>query len=304
MTKAVALLLGFALLVAGCAERQGASPSTENGAQVPVTNAVGPGGHYKVGQPYQVAGVWYHPKPEPSYDEVGMASWYGPKFHGRRTANGEIYDQNAMTAAHPTLPMPSLVEVTNLANGRKVVLRINDRGPFAKGRIIDVSKAAANQLGFIKKGVTQVRVRVVEEAPVRIAGGQGTGQVSGGPEPDAAPVETVAETSLPVQQGIPSKPQEDRQPATQIARAPQSVQPPGEAQQVFLQAGAFRDYNNALRQARNLSGVGEPLIEAVSSGNEVFYRVRIGPVADRRLAEKLRVALLNQGVTESHIVVE
>ena len=97
------------------------------------------GGIYKVGRPYHVAGRWYHPRENPNYDRVGTASWYGTAFHGRRTSNGEIYDMYALTAGHPTLPMPSYAYVTNLQNGRTVLVRVNDRGPYAKDRLIDLS---------------------------------------------------------------------------------------------------------------------------------------------------------------------
>ena len=110
-------------------------------------------GNYKIGKPYEISGQWYYPHHNPDYDEVGIASWYGPGFHGRKTANGEIYDQDALTAAHTTLPMPTLVRVTNLENGRSMVLRVNDRGPFVDNRIIDVSRRAAEDLGF--RRVTQ-----------------------------------------------------------------------------------------------------------------------------------------------------
>lgn len=124
----------------------------------------GPGGSYKVGRPYQVNGVWYYPAEDPGYDRVGMASWYGHAFHGRRTANGEVFNKHRMTAAHPTLPMPVLVRVTNLNNGRSLVLRVNDRGPFVAGRIIDVSQGAAEALGFRQAGVARVRVQFVGRA--------------------------------------------------------------------------------------------------------------------------------------------
>ncbi len=287
MTRLGVLLLTLGVLIAGCAERSVETASdTRATTQAPQTNSVGPGGYRKVGRPYQIAGIWYHPKEDPAYDEVGMASWYGPNFHGRTTANGETYDQYAMTAAHPTLPMPSLVEVTNLANGMTVVLRINDRGPFAKGRIIDVSKAAAEKLGFKKQGVTRVRVRVVEEDQ--------------GPRPEAAPVEAVAQNTLPAQSGVAPTQQAMASSTTQAASKPSG----SSGEQLFLQAGAFRDYGNARRHADSLSGVGEPLIEAFGSGDEVLYRVRIGPMSDRGLAEKLRIALIDQGISNPHIVVE
>ncbi len=112
----------------------------------------------KIGQPYQVNGQWYYPEMVDRFEEVGVASWYGQPFHGRKTANGEIYDMHGMTAAHPTLPLPSLARVTNLENNRSVVVRINDRGPFAKNRIIDLSRRAAWELGFKDQGTTRVEV--------------------------------------------------------------------------------------------------------------------------------------------------
>lgn len=122
--------------------------------------------HYKIGQPYKVNGRWYHPAHQPNYNEVGVASWYGRDFHGRKTANGEIYDMNAMTAAHTTLPLPSLVEVENLENRRRIVVRVNDRGPFAHNRVIDLSRAAARRLGFEQDGLARVRVRYLGPAPL------------------------------------------------------------------------------------------------------------------------------------------
>ncbi len=121
-------------------------------------------GGRQVGRSYVVNGVRYVPRSDPDYDQIGMASWYGPGFHGKRTASGRRFDMHAMTAAHKTLPFGTRVRVTNLVNGRTVVLTINDRGPFAKGRIVDVSKRAAERLGFIAKGETRVRVQVVSGA--------------------------------------------------------------------------------------------------------------------------------------------
>ena len=117
------------------------------------------GGVYKLGSPYQVAGRWYFPRLEPGYDREGMASWYGTDFHGRRTANGEIYDMFALTAAHQTLPLPSLVTVTSLDTGRTVLVRVNDRGPYAHGRVVDLSREAARALGIERQGTGRVRVR-------------------------------------------------------------------------------------------------------------------------------------------------
>ncbi|MEM7288945.1 MAG: septal ring lytic transglycosylase RlpA family protein [Pseudomonadota bacterium] len=122
------------------------------------------GGRYHVGKPYTIRGVRYVPREDPNYKTVGLASWYGPNFHGRLTANGEVYDQFALSAAHPTMPLPSYAKVTNLENGASVVVRVNDRGPFSKGRVIDLSSRAAQLLGYTKKGVARVRVEYAGRA--------------------------------------------------------------------------------------------------------------------------------------------
>ncbi|MFN3869521.1 MAG: septal ring lytic transglycosylase RlpA family protein [Hyphomicrobiaceae bacterium] len=124
------------------------------------------GGAFKIGKPYKVAGRWYVPRDEPGYDRTGGASWYGDDFHGRKTANGEVFDKHALTAAHPTLPLPSYVYVTNLDNNRTVLVRVNDRGPYVGTRIIDLSHAVAHHLDFERKGIAQVRVRYAGRAPL------------------------------------------------------------------------------------------------------------------------------------------
>jgi rare lipoprotein A len=124
------------------------------------------GGVYHIGSPYQVAGLTYTPREDPGYDRVGRASWYGELFHGRRTANGEIYDMERLSAAHPTLPLPVYAQVTNLANGRTIIVRVNDRGPYARDRIIDLSRRSAELLGFRSNGTADVRVKYLGRAPL------------------------------------------------------------------------------------------------------------------------------------------
>src|SRR5260221_10854625 len=141
-----------------------------------------PAGIYKVGNPYQIEGTWYYPKEQSDYDETGVASWYGQPFEGRYTANGEAYSSDALSAAHRTLPMPVNVRVTNLENGRSLILRVNDRGPFSKGRIVDVSVRAAKLLGFFEVGTARVRVTFVSRANL------GNGQ----PPPSETPVEVAS----------------------------------------------------------------------------------------------------------------
>lgn len=124
------------------------------------------GGVRKIGDPYTAAGETVVPREDPDYDQAGVASWYGEMFHGRQTANGEIFDMNALTAAHPTLPLPSYVKVTHLGSGRSLVLRVNDRGPFKRNRIIDLSRQAADLLGIRKAGTGPVRVKYLRPAPL------------------------------------------------------------------------------------------------------------------------------------------
>lgn len=124
------------------------------------------GGHLKIGKPYKVRGRWYTPKDEPGYDRTGRASWYGPNFHGRKTANGEVFDQNHLSAAHTTFPLPSYARVTNTQNGRSVVVRVNDRGPYSHKRIIDVSKRTAEVLKFKQAGTAELRVQYLGRAPL------------------------------------------------------------------------------------------------------------------------------------------
>jgi rare lipoprotein A len=121
------------------------------------------GGFYKIGKPYSIQGKTYYPRENKNYWEEGIASWYGEGFHRKKTANGAVFDINGMTAAHRTLPLPSVVRVTNLNNNKNVLLVINDRGPFVQDRIIDVSKKAAEKLGFLKNGITRVRVEFLEK---------------------------------------------------------------------------------------------------------------------------------------------
>jgi rare lipoprotein A len=124
------------------------------------------GGTYRAGKPYQVAGRTFIPEHDPNYTEEGMASWYGSDFHGRLTANGEVYDKDAITAAHKTLPIPSYARVTSLSSGRSIIVRVNDRGPYAKDRVIDLSARTAELLRYKGNGVARVRVEYVGPAPL------------------------------------------------------------------------------------------------------------------------------------------
>lgn len=155
------LFLSTTLALTACTDNSQVFSSAVTGAPKPA--AANSAGYYKIGNPYQVAGLWYYPKEDYNYKEIGISSWYGPDFHNGITANGELYDMHGLTAAHRTLPLPSIVRVTNLQNGRSLVLRVNDRGPFVNNRVIDVSMRAAQLLGFKDQGTTQVQVEIMPE---------------------------------------------------------------------------------------------------------------------------------------------
>lgn len=230
------------LLLIGCS-------STSEQANAPRNGPSGVRG-YKVGSPYQIKGIWYYPSVDYDYSEVGVASWYGPGFHGRSTANGEQYDMNDLTAAHRTLPMPSVVRVTNLGNGRSIKLRVNDRGPFVGNRIIDVSRRAAQLLGFHIDGTARVQVEIVADESKQLAAALGVPIAPSTPERRAdQPVTEIAaayEVSTPVppsplpEPEIPPEPQPQVQPDIQIEPETQTeVQPEprtGEAAMAYMPA--------------------------------------------------------------------
>ena len=187
-----AMLAGVLFLNActtGTPELSGMSPE----AQAKIIKDYG--GIYKVGKPYKVMGRWYYPKEDYNYKEEGMASWYGEDFNGKRTANGERYNMNTLTAAHRTLPLPSIVKVTNLQNGRSIVVRVNDRGPYVKERIIDLSKRGATLLGYMGQGTTRVRVEIMAKESKQLKEAMLTGNVSPDAEETFSPAPSLYESS-------------------------------------------------------------------------------------------------------------
>ena len=262
----------------------------------------GGGGEYKVGKPYRVAGQWYRPAADPDYDRVGIASWYGPNFHGKRTANGERYNQNALTAAHKTLPMPSYVRVTNLENGRSIILKVNDRGPFVNNRIIDVSRRGAQLLGFEKKGTARVRVQAVAgpEAPaaVQLASTRRSAppapakphHIASAPPAPAVPVASV-------ERGAAVAP-----PPVKETAAPAADPKAGDT--VYIQAGAYSVYKSARRVAETLESLGRVELDPVSHNGHYIYRVRLGPLHSGREADSLLSRVLALGHNTARIVVD
>jgi rare lipoprotein A len=282
-------------------------------------------GTYKVGKPYQIDGVIYVPQEDYSYDETGIASWYGPGFHGRNTANGETFDTNQLTAAHRTLPMPSLVRVTNLENGKSVVARVNDRGPFARNRIIDMSKRGAELLGFIGNGTAKVRVEILAEESRAIADAArqkgryvagSTRNASEVPAPRAAPVDSVATVSLENDSLAPitvtDKANVTGPNMARIERAETAnrylppvksttVAVPSSAQ-IYVQAGAFTKQANATKLAEALGGIGKAQISEADVNGLRFFRVRL-PAGDVAAADKILARVISAGQQGAKIVI-
>lgn len=262
-------------------------------------------GSYKIGKPYQIDGTWYYPAEDYTYMEEGVASWYGPNFHGKMTANGETYDQMDLTAAHRTLPMPSLVRVTNLDNGRSLVVRVNDRGPFAKSRIIDLSKRSAELLGFQSKGTARVRVEVLADES-RALKAQAIANSGDMPTITAAPREPVTVEPLSAPPQAVAVPQ---QAAVQIQPAP-ITPPPAPITQAavstggtYIQAGAFSDISNAQRLQSQLQGVATVSISPVQVNGQQLYRVRLGPISDSD-ASRVLSTLQAQGLSGARVVLD
>jgi rare lipoprotein A len=221
----------------------------------------------KIGKPYQVAGVWYYPADDRAYDEVGLASWYGGRFHEGATANGEAYDMDRVGAAHKTLPLPSYVEVTALETGRTILVRINDRGPFKESRIIDLSRRSAELLGIDRHGVSPVRVRRVEP-----------------PESDR----------LALRWGRAASPRAPATP-TELANLRErfrAIPPPPTG--YFVQVAAFADRLRAEDVAFSLAAS----IDATSD----LWRVRLGPYADEQSALAVLARVQGQGYQDARLV--
>ncbi|MEH6547364.1 MAG: septal ring lytic transglycosylase RlpA family protein [Sneathiella sp.] len=322
-----------AVVLAGCSEvnllSYGAKTFSGDDAVKPssvATNNTGiDRGTAKIGKPYQIYGVWYYPAEDLTYDETGIASWYGEPFHGRKTANGAVYDMNKLTAAHKTLPLPTDVRVTNLENGRSIVVTVNDRGPFAHSRIIDLSKRSAELLGVIQKGTAKVRVQVLNSDGNATANANSQiiakpitplnekNNVAAAPRAtittDAlAPPSNVKTSSGPRVEPLPApvaeRPVQVAAVSTTTANTTVVTVEPVRNSEIFVQAGAFVDFNNANKLSARLSTMGASKVSQVLVNGQDFYRVRVGPVYDIGQADQLLANLINAGHTGARIIIE
>ena len=246
----------------------------------------GKGGTYKVGKPYQISGKWYYPEEDYDYVETGTASWYGKDFHAKYTANGEIYDMNTLTAAHRTLPLPSIVRVTNLENGRSLILRVNDRGPFAKNRIIDVSKRASQLLGFQTQGTAKVKVEILEKESKALKAAL-TGTKSNSYASNYTSNQVVS---------IPQKP-------VSIYTPQKGINNTGDNNgNIFIQVGSFSKQTMAEDLKRQLMNYGQIRIIPVDISGSTFYRVRVGPYTQKNEADKVLSKIKNAGLIDATLV--
>jgi len=253
-------------------------------------------GHYKVGSPYKIENQWYYPKKEEHYSEVGMASWYGPGFHGHRTANGDYYNQQSLTVAHRTLPLPSIVRVTNVANGKSVIAMVNDRGPFSKKRIIDVSERVADLIGIKQQGTGKVRVEYMPEQSKQLLQKLALAEKDSGISSVSA--KKIAHNHHNVQN-------------TQLAAATTAKVDSytGGAEHflqqekaIFIQAGAYTRKENANYIAARLAKFGTINIQQINDDSGIIYRVRLGPIDDSKNANRMLEEIINAGNTNAIIV--
>jgi len=316
---AALLLLGSALGfgLSGCGAGGNGQPLGER--VIPLGQPVPKGGgYYQVGKPYQVAGQWFQPSEDPAYDRVGSASWYGELFHGRRTANGEIYDMDRLSAAHPTLPLPTYARVTNLNNGRSIVVRVNDRGPFKRDRIIDLSRRSADLLGFRNHGTATVRVKYLGRAPLngddsyekRYLTQQTWAHPTLKRRTPAAPGNFVRrEKVLVANRETLSQPQRLAPPQSEAApraESTQSISPSpktkAEATGLMIQAGTFKNKDNVERARTTLSSIAPVDVSSVAVRKDLYFRVRVGPFVDRSEAKAALVKVTKAGYRGAKVV--
>jgi rare lipoprotein A len=327
--------LGLALAVLGaCAETQFVAQTAKRVVEHKEPTPA-PEGIYKVGNPYEIAGVWYFPAEDFGYDETGIASWYGSQFHGRDTANGERFDMNALSAAHKTLPMPSFVRVTNLENGRSLNLRVNDRGPFVRGRVIDLSRRAAQLLGFEHRGTARVRVQILggesQAIAVRMKGEQVLASIGTPITTEPRPSPSVSRASLPPIAGPGAAPARENVRPVATTAAPADLSSPAEAglakaeraapepaqpklgvvsvtaareTTLYVQAGAFAHFDNANRVRARLFGVGGVTLSPILVDDRDLYRVRVGPLTTVEAADLALDRVIAAGYPDARIIVD
>lgn len=258
-------------------------------------------------RPYQIKGVWYYPQPHYEYDEVGIASYYGggDVFHGRPTATGERFDKNEVSAAHKTLPLPCIAEVTNLENGRQIQLKVNDRGPFVEGRIVDVSRRTAQLLGFENKGTAKVRVRTLVPETLALNGIEKPQVMLAEKKPPPA----FLESSLPpmnaaLQPRLPDHLFEDAEEAPILMKVSnKAVAPSATPRGLFIDIGAYGQEEEANALLKTLGDLTKSTAQSIHTYGLKPYAVRVGPFSSMAEANQILDQVLDAGHGMARIII-
>ena len=274
---------------------------------------------YKIGSPYEIKNIWYYPKRDLTYEETGIASWYGKEFHGKLTANGEIFNKDIISAAHKTLPMPSMVRVTNLDNGNVLNVRINDRGPYIHGRIIDLSEKAADLLGFKDIGIARVKLKILVEKSLWLERSAKEGKFPGSevtmnesikfPNINSAsrPKVSIISTVTDSNSVNFTKKNEIKTSFTEILASSRQgnlrkVEP--QETKVWVQVGAFASTLNANKVMSKISHIYDTNITTIELKGRILHRVRLGPTQEIEKADEILTKVYQLGYNGSKIIVE
>ena len=312
------LVVAAILYLAGCSSHRethhgfkAAKLDPFAGAGSPYYRGSGPipfgGGRYQVGNAYQVAGRTFTPHEQPDYDISGLASWYGEAFHRRKTSNGEWFDMNTLTAAHATLPLPSYALVTNLENDRQVVVRINDRGPFVDTRVIDVSKKAADVLGYRQKGIAHVRVQLLGIAPLNdhgshlMAMNQALGNGASMQQLASLANNPSARSNVQVAAVSVKRKKAFSEPLQQASfeAPPQQFEP---SAGYIVRVAVFHSLDNAQTVYQTLANVAPTQIIKAVGANGPLYRVQMGPIDNMDDAQTALETAMANGFEDARII--
>ena len=292
---------------------------TENNTNIQTLSKAVANPRYKIGNPYEIKNIWYYPKRDLTYEETGIASWYGKEFHGKLTANGEIFNKDIISAAHKTLPMPSMVRVTNLDNGNVLNVRINDRGPYIHGRIIDLSEKAADLLGFKDVGIARVKVKILVEKSLWLERSAKEGKFPGSevttnasiklPSINSAsrPKVSIINTVEDSNSGKLTKKNEIKTSFTEILASSRQgnlrkVEP--QETKVWVQVGAFASSLNANKVVSKISHIYDTNTTTIEVKGRILHRVRLGPTQEIEKADEILTKVFQLGYSGSKIIVE
>ena len=278
------LTLSAVLCITGCASER---PIEYKTLTQEVEAIKEDGGVYKLGTTYTALGQKYTPKEDYNYKETGIASWYGADFHNKRTANGEIYNMHAVTAAHRTLPLPSIVRVTNLENGRSIIARVNDRGPYVKNRIIDLSQKGAELLGYKMQGTARVKVEILEKESRALK------------EAMLSKNNSSSSTNKTIKYSQVTTANTKNSPQSASAS---SLTTPTTNGNFYVQVGAYADLDKAKEMAENMKRFGKVSIYEAYLSKDGIYRVRLGAYHTRDEALQILDRVLDYGHADVTIV--